>query len=231
MTASLKLKVVKKSRNRLFYSKFLYKATIQYVGINLAFTSKSITKFIEKVERRRTFPPTYFSKNYLTLDDCDLNRIETFINFFVKYKNSKEVTFLTDYGAIAIHTNNVDILNELGEIDSLIIVTEAVPPPADTLYFVKEPEFEYRVYLKGIRASLDLISTLSDFEKTYENSSDISYSLGLKNFCSSSQSTTNGKYLASNFYIDYNNYSNLIFMYLIFSNCLGKNYKLEKKPE
>jgi hypothetical protein len=76
-----------------------------------------------------------------------------------------------------------------------------------------------------------LISDLRDFSKRYEYSLDIQLCGALKDYVNSNRwGIRYRKYLTNNYFINYNDPSTLTLMHLLFNECLGKNYKLEKRP-
>jgi hypothetical protein len=152
------------------------------------------------------------------------------MDFYTKFNNNKEVTFLHD-SILGVYTSNVDIIQEILKIDSKLEVYEAITPPQKTMYFAKEPKYKYRVYLRSMRATESLIKSLDDFRNTYDNNG-VYLSGGLVSFINTSNWRKRfNSYLHGGFFIDFNENSMLTFMHLLIGECIGKTYKLEKRPE
>jgi hypothetical protein len=110
-------------------------------------------------------------------------------------------------------------------------VHEAVTPPEKVMYFAKEPKYKYRVYLKSKRVSDSLIDSLSGFCDTYKDK-NINVSNGLIKFINSEHWKRRiYSYLNNSFFIEFNDDSMITIMHLMMSECIGKTYKLEKRPE
>jgi hypothetical protein len=234
--ASLKLKINKQNRNKLYYTKFLYKAEFISHGIRFIFNSKNYKDCITRITRfndhalSNNWP--YGSHTIINLDKIDQLLFENVIAFHQKYQGTKQVTFLKSgfsHHGFTMYTNDVSILEELENIHYDIIITEAVTPPAEIMYFAKPPKYKYRVYLKSNKISVELNETLKNFHLKYHDKGDIWLSGGLTWYLTYKRRTTYS-YLPSSAFIDYNDEQTLTLMHLLFGECLRKSYKLEKRP-
>jgi hypothetical protein len=227
---SSKLKIKIQNPNKLFYSKFLYKAEFTSLGVRFIFRSKSIEDCIKRIERfnDNTINNTWYMPRSpsLRLDHLDLSTLKKVICFYKKYKDSKQVTFLRSgysHNVFSMYTNDVSILEELVDICSDTEIIEAVTPPSEIMYFAKEPPYKYRIYLKNKVFSQDTMSSLKTF---YMSNHDVFASSGLTHFVMQA----GRRYLPSGCFIDYNDEQTLTMMHLLFGECLRKSYKLEKRP-
>ncbi len=214
------MKTIQTSRNKLFYNKYRYKVSINLVGSRYLKHSRSYNDFAKKVTNLGYAIDAYLESRYKTLFD-----------FYKKYTDNKEVTFLRDYDSLGFYTSNETILNELLAMNLGLKVHEAIAPPDKVMYFAKEPQYKYRVYLKSKRVSDSLIDSLSGFCDTYKDK-NINVSNGLIKFINSEHWKRRiYSYLNNSFFIEFNDDSMITIMHLMMSECIGKTYKLEKRPE
>ena len=226
------MNITQTSRNKLFYNKFCYRVILKYLGVRFVSNTRDLDHFKRKINNARKNNSTAWYKTPVPkLTDINLDVCEKLIGFHNNYSCNKEVTFLHDNLALSVYTSNIDILKELYQIDNNIEIIQALPAPPAIMYFAKDPKFAYRVYLKGIRVNESLISDLRDFSKRYEYSHDIQVCSALKDYVNSTRwGIRHYNYLTNNYFINYNDPSTLTLMHLLFNECLGKNYKLEKRP-
>lgn len=219
------MKTILTNRNKLFYDKHKYKVLVDLPGARYFKWTRNFDKFIKQLTDRE----------YLDKHDCNdvilLDLYKKVMDFHNEFKSNKEVTFLHEYSFLGVYTSNVDIIQEILNIDPTFKVYEVVTPPQKIMYFAKEPQYKYRVYLKSKRVSDSLINSLTDFRNTYNNKG-VYISGGLMRFINTSLWKKRFySYLHGSFFIDFNDDSMLTFMHLLIGECLGKTYKLEKRPE
>ena len=165
------------------------------------------------------------------IDNYTEAKYRELFDFYKKYMDNKEVTFLRDYDSLGFYTSNQVILNELQVLNLGLRVYEAIPPPDKIMYFANEPQYKYRVYLKSKRVSESLIDSLSGFCDTYKDKG-INVSSGILRFIDSEHWKHRFySYLNNSFFIEFNDDSMITIMHLMMGECLGKTYKLEKRPE
>jgi hypothetical protein len=221
---SLKLRIKKQNRNKLFYDKFLYRAEFNSLGVRFIFKSETLKDCINRITR--------FNK----MRDIDVNKLDLpllgeTITFYNKYKDKKqEVTFLRSgysHSVFTMYTNDVSILEELVDISKDTEIIEAVTPPSEVMYFAKEPTYNYRVYLKSKLVSPETINCLRTFHMNNQDKGKVWLSNGISQFLG----RTKRGHLPTGCYIDFNDEQTLTQLYLLFGECLRKSYKLEKRPE
>ena len=226
------MNITQTERNKLFYNKFCYRVVLKYLGIRFISNCKDLDHFKRKIKNAKSRPDNHwYTLSVPKLTELNLELCEKLIDFYNQYSSNKEVTFLHDYASLTVYTSNLDIIRELYNLDNNLEITQALPSPPDIMYFAKEPKFAYRVYLKGVRVNESLISDLRDFGKRYEYSHDIQVCTSLNDYVNSPRWTKRYyNYLSNNYYINYNDPSTLTLLHLLFNECMGKNYKLEKRP-
>lgn len=214
------MKTVQTNRNKLFYGKYRYKASVKIIGSRYFKRTNTFSAFIQKITKIGYAIHTYEESKYRSVFD-----------FYKKYADNKEITFLREYDSLGFYTSSESILNELLVLNLGLKVNEAVVPPDKVMYFAKDPQYKYRVYLKSKRVSDSLIDSLSGFCDTYKDK-NINISSGLTNFIDSEHWKKRFySYLSNSFFIEFNDESMITIMHLIISECIGKTYKLEKRPE
>jgi hypothetical protein len=215
------MKTIQTSRNKLFYNRYRYKVSINIVGSRYLKNSRTYQDFANRVlSNRLTKPSTDLESRYRTVFD-----------FYKKYMDNTEVTFLRYYDYLGFYTSNETIIHELLVMNLGLKVHEAIAPPDKIMYFANEPQYKYRVYLKSKRVSDSLIDSLSGFCDTYKDK-NINVSNGLIKFINSEHWKRRiYSYLNNSFFIEFNDDSMITIMHLMMSECIGKTYKLEKRPE
>jgi len=214
----MKTKLVK--RNKLFYDKYKYKVDINLMGSRYLKRSLTYIDFI-----RRVTDMGYPNKDYATTY-CDL------FYFYKKYNNTKKVTFLHSWDFLGMYTSDETIINELLALNLGLKIQEAVIPPEKTMYFANEPQFKYRMYLKSKKVSDTLMDSLSGIVDRYTDSSTIHFSDGLTKFINSKHwKHRTYSYLNNSHFIEFNEDTMITILHLVVGECLGKTYKLEKRPE
>lgn len=226
------MNIIQIERNKLFYNKFCYRVVLKYLGIRFISNCKDLDHFKRKIKNAKSHRSIgWYRMPVPKLTELNLELCEKLIGFYNQYSSNKEVTFLHDHVSLSVYTSNLDIIRELYHLDSNLGITQAIPAPPQTMYFAKEPKFAYRVYMKGIKVTDSFIADLQNFTKRYEHSHDIQVCQALTRYIDSSHwKKRYYSYLSNNYFIDYNDPGTLTLMHLLFNECLGKNYKLEKRP-
>lgn len=181
---------------------------IDIPGIGIAYRTRYIKDF-----------PKHLRVEY------DTKLLKKFAKFFIKYKSSR-VDMFKGGTVITFYTNSVPRLNEIHRICDSLVVNESVSPPDNTMYFFREPKFKHRVYFKGRRVSDETKESLRAFVKNNENSDTILISHGIHSFLNMSLT----RYINAGCHVDFNDESMLSYLCLMFSECIGKQYVLEKRP-
>lgn len=239
----LKSQIKHQNRNKLFYGKYEYKAEVNSLAIRFIFRSKNANHCVTRIttynDRRLSSPWLRENDTKIDVSNLNLDLIEKVIAFYRKHKND-DVTFLRSgysHNVFSFYTNDISMLEEIADICPEVEFTRAIPPPDKVMYFSKEPPYQYRVYLKSKRVESELISTLTNFlqnnQATTHRSGGLGFFLIRHNLRGQGQYTNNLPpygYLPNNCFIDFQEEQTLTLMHLLFSDCLRKSYKLEKRP-
>jgi uncharacterized protein YeaO (DUF488 family) len=220
-------------RDDTYYGKYQYRLRVTVPGIRYAWYSD-----IEKLKKRLTDKGQKFFR--LRADEKqdiidNLPKIEAVINFKDSNKKVKDFTLRCEGDTAAVFGNDPQKLRDLvtqfgGDIqhDLTEVVTSSI---TGTKYFVNEPKYGYRVYLKSKRAPEGFKEELKKFLKT--NSKLLTPSPAMRNWISEKYVNSYwwNNYMSSYFFIDYNDESTLSYLALMYGEMLGKRYKLEKRPD
>ena len=217
-------------RASLYYNKFKYRARFYCKGITLAWFNNTLGEINEKI---RKYPSRFAGTNPDHILDFHAWKITT--------KKDKSATVRIEGEIASVFSNDLDLLKTLENIGCPVDYTEV----DDTIisgvkYFVREPKYKYRIYLKSRRVGDDFREKLEKFIERYKNTDTVIVPSGAlacwlredSQYVRGSWSYNWNKcYTSSNYFIDYNDESTITLFSLIFSGIVAKAYKLEKRPE
>jgi hypothetical protein len=217
-------------RASLYYNKFKYRARFHCRGITLAWFDYTEDEILERIKR-----------NHKRFIGANAKNILDFYNWKISTKKDKTATVRIEGEIASVFSNDLDLLKTLENIGCHVDYTEV----DDTIisgvkYFVKEPKFKYRIYLKSKRVSDDFREKLQKFIERYENTDTVIVPSGsLSRWLRDDSNYTRGSwsynwhncYTSSNYFIDYDDESTLTLFSLMFSGIVAKSYKLEKRPD
>jgi len=217
-------------RASLYYNKFKYRARFNCRGITLAWFAYTEEEILDKIKK---FPSRYTGTNSKHILD--------FYNWKLETKKNKTATVRIEGEVASVFSNDLDLLKTLENIGCHVDYTEV----DDTIivgvkYFVREPKYNYRIYLKSKRVNDEFREKMQKFIKRYENTSTVIVPSGaLTNWLSDDTNYVRGSwsyhwnknYTSTNYFIDYNDESTLTLFSLMFSGIISKSYKLEKRPD
>jgi hypothetical protein len=165
-------------------------------------------------------------------------------NYLIKYlynlidsltKNKAEVTFRYDYFQLSLFSNDVSLIQTLVDSGYNWKISRVQPSPDGVIYFsTKTPPGKYRTYFtpKANQYSEELKNYLS---RTPDVKLSPSWHRYIK-FVTDPNMSSMGGFSQHQWakkgirYLDYTDERNLMMMQLLFSDAVGKTYKLEKKP-
>ena len=217
-------------RSSLYYNKFKYRARFYCKGVTLAWFNYTETEMTDRIKK--------YSNRFA---GSNTKHILDFYNWKVSTKKSKTATVRIEGDIASIFSNDLDLLKTLEFIGCPVDYTEV----DDTIisgvkYFVKEPKYKYRIYLKSKRVTDEFRTKLQNFIQRYENTDTIIVPSGsLTRWLSDDHSYIRGSWAyswnkmwtSSNYFIDYNDESTITLFSLMFSGLISKSYKLEKRPD
>lgn len=220
-------------RSSLYYSKYTYRARVHCSGITLCWFCKDETD----IQKRANKHPKRWK-------NADVPTITKFFNWKSEQEKlkgpNKKATVRIEGNVASVFSNDLDLLKTLGSIGAPVdytIVDESVPQ--GTKYFVNQPKYKFRLYLKAKRVPEGFSDRLASFFKRYEGTSTkMSLSPSLKQWLKpipvmhlTSWATWKRTYCSSNFFVDYNDESTLTLFTLMFDGMIHRTYKLEKRPD
>jgi hypothetical protein len=222
MAASLKLKV--EEREILYYRKYMYKVSCIIPGAHYTYNVSTITEYKNKIDdlthhTKRT--PLFLPVDYGDIEFQNIDRLLKYINKFEK--NAKGM-MRREGRVVSFFSNDLNFLKKAPSVEPLVI-TEASLMPAGIKYFKRDVPASYRVYFKEGRVSSDIRNDILSY---IEKNEDIQGSKALMHWLHRPLHW-NHTWSSSNYYINYSETNQLTMMYLLFSEVIGKNYKLEKK--
>ena len=221
-------------RNKLYFGKYNYKASINLRGLSYTYYINSIEKYIDRIEKfknERTFAWRIHGDfndseaNYW--NSINFNLIKKFLDFKQAYSNYITIRIEKDYASI--FSNNLTVLQTLLELDHKASFYKANVYEAESLFFKKEPKYKHRVYFKSRKVKSEFAESILDYASRANNNLKISPAL-ISYLSNSNFSYYNYKMLHSSYYIDYNDESMLTIFHMLFPGMLGKVYNLKKHP-
>ena len=213
-----------------YYSKYNYRARLYCTGITLLWWCKSVEEIV-----------TLAAKNKKRYQNADLPSVQKFFEWKLANqgeKNNRTCNIRVEGNVASVFSNDLDLLKTLESIGCVVDYTEVDSTiPIGIKYFVKEPTFKYRFYLKSKRVEDDFVQKLNEFVNRYKDSdSKIVPSNALASWLQPinrirSWSSWKYRYCSSSYFLDYNEESMLSLFMLYFDNIVSKRYKLEKRPD
>jgi hypothetical protein len=140
--------------------------------------------------------------------------------------NGNKLQIRLEFDRVHFYSNDISLLETILTVSPNLDCYQALDlqVPAGIKYFSKQPKFQYRVYLRDVLLAENDYQDLKKFHYQYEYSSEFKFSPGLTYILKN-----NRRYIIK-YYIDCKTQTSMTHLYLLFSNILGKKYKLEKRP-
>jgi len=219
----------------LYYSKYQYRARVYANGIylcNFRSTREEFEKTLKKHKKHSS--------------DVNIDMLVKFAQWKNKQKIDKkgQFTIRIENNIASIFSNDLYFLKELQSIGLNVDYTAIEDVvPVGKKYFVNEPKFKHRIYLKSKRVSDEFPEKLQAmFDRYSGTGTQISPSVALRNWTSSHDAfpsmissyysnSWRSRYCSSHFFIDYNDESFITLFALMFDGMISKKYALLKQPE
>ena len=219
MTVLFKLKV--EDRPQLYYAKFKYKLVIKETNLSFANYATSMADFGKATEKAKI--QRFWKQPIPNTGNEDV--IEAIIDYRLKYESDDRVSLRKEGDSLTIYTNEIFIINDAYSFAPAAKLVEANAMPTGVMIFKREPPAKFRVYLSGGQVSSDFRDEmLSHLAKTPDMKPSKSFDRWLHYTYRYAHVWT-----YSSHYLDFNQDSDLMMLYLLFTGAFGKNYKLEKK--
>lgn len=218
------------ARTTLYYGKYTYKATIHVKGAGLLWHVKTIDDIdINKISR--------YQRN--RFKDADFSALKQYMQWKIdSTTNKKEFRVRSEGSKISVFSNDIDYLRTLDTALSTTIkyyqVEDAIA--RDTKYFVKEPKYKHRIYLKTKRVPPEFGKTLHEMCERYAGTAnEICPSSATRRWLNACLNVTTQawytNYCSSGYSFDFNDESTVSLFSLMFPGMISRVLKLEKRPE
>lgn len=213
-----------------YWDKFKYRARCKIPGVRFTYWAKNIDEWKDRVTKGHGI---YHSKLSDTEKQLMLNHaqmIEKFIELKNELKKTKQGTIRIEGDTTAVFSNDLTFLHSLQTWMNNVDYTEVQKSQfAGIKYFVNEPKYKFRIYLRSKRVESSLSKELKEFFKK-QNSLNPSKALNLwVNLMQSHQ--WKSRFISSSYFIEYNDEATLSYLALMYPDILGRRYKLEKRPD
>lgn len=223
MTASLKLKV--EEREKLYYSKYSYKAVCRVRGAYYTDHVTTIDQYKDKIhnlkkEVRRNL--IYIPDG---LNDVDYHDIDELIRYINRFEKNDKGSVRREGNSISFFSNDLAFLKKAPSTLAPIKFYQAVLLPDGVKYFKRDVPAPYRVHFKESRIATSIKQDIISF---IEKNNGVEGSSSLMRWLHY-QHRWDQIWCTKTFYINYTEPSQLTMMHLLFPEVIGKNYKLEKK--
>jgi hypothetical protein len=223
MTVSLKLKV--EQRERLYYNKYAYRAVCHVPGAYYTDKAKTIGEYRDIIDKFYTQMLRYPMYTPKTMTDIDYNNIELLINYNNNFKKNNKGTTRREGNNLSFYSNDLDLLKTAPSTSKPLKIYQADVLPDGIKYFKRSVPAPFRVHLKETRVNTELRQDIFD----YINKSDGVEGSGALMIWLTRTPSWPQVWSNKSFYINYTDSSQLTMMHILFSEIIGKNYKLEKK--
>lgn len=215
----------------LYFGKFNYRARVHMIGAYLCSYATKKEDFQKRIKI-----------NKKTMAGAKVDELVLFADWKNTQKKEKksDITFRIEGQSASVFSNNLEFLRELESLGFNVDFTAIEDVvPVGIKYFVNEPKFKYRIYLKSKRVSEDFPKKLKNMFDRYKGTgTKISPSPSLNDWLTERGTPSLGGYLSwkrsycsSHYFIEYNDESFITIFALTFTGIISRKYTLEKRPE
>lgn len=222
-------------KDSLFYNKYKYRLRMHVDGVRYTYWCNTTQDLKDKINGNHK--RSYFS---IKPQDADIvfkniNALNAFIEINNERKTEKNYTVRLEGNRVSIFSNDLDQLKNMekriGSKYKLDYTEAHTHGFSGVKYFVNEPKYKYRIYLKSKRINEsifnDLIDTLKKQKKIYP-------SKALQKWLNRDESRYHSwsfLWTSSGHFMEYDEESTYSYLSLVHGDILGKKYKLEKRPD
>jgi hypothetical protein len=159
------------------------------------------------------------------MTDTDYDNIELLINYNNDFKKNNKGTTRREGNSLAFYSNDLDLLKTAPSTSKPLKIYQAEVLPDGIKYFKRKVPAPFRVHLKETRVNTELRQDIVDYiNKTAGVEGSGALMIWLTRTSSWPQ-----VWSTKSFYINYTDSSQLTMMHILFSEVIGKNYKLEQQ--
>ncbi len=224
------------NRDKLFHSKFRFKATFTVVGARYLSVDSTYDGVVEKVNqiKNRHFSsgfPRYVEEMKHELVTIDWQEIQHVTDWLATIDRTEIRATFAYNKKVTIFFNDASVLATLKCSAPILLEEAKIVIPTGTKW-LKNPSYKYRVYFREYRIDdPELKQNLNTFLNANPSVKPSNATLTWLNTTNRSSRPWYLNYCRSSYYLEYDEPKYLFVMKLKFNTILGKEYKLEKKPE
>lgn len=224
---SSKLKVEK--RNKLYFNKYKYRATLRIKGAAYTYYIQDIETFIARTEKLKDsrYGVRVMKNDWKEYwEEIDYNQISQFITWR-NMVNKEKCMYRIQGDRVSFFSNDLSLLETLSCISDNIKYTtiECFGTP-DIMYFKKEPKYKYRTYFRSKRIPKDFSDNVRNLKNMY---AALNFSKGI--FTSLFHNNWHPyRYIHGSYFVEYNDEQMITILGMWFPDMLAKTYKLAKQP-
>jgi hypothetical protein len=221
--ASLKLKV--EQRERLYFNKFVYRAVTTVPGAHYTYKVKTIDEYKKEIKEFHTITHRYPMYMPLKITDKMYNDIEILINYINDFEKNSKGTIRREGNNVTFYSNDLDLLKKAYSVTKPLKIYQADVLPDGIKYFKRSTPANFRVHFREAKVNTDIKQDILSY---IERTDGAEASSALVRWLKSSNRWQHS-WCSKNYFINYNDSSQLTMMHLLFPEVLGKNYKLEQQ--
>jgi hypothetical protein len=227
-------------RDILYYNKYKYRAQLNIYGLRRASFCSTIEKLIDRLEYRTTSNDrisiyyTELPKNEIELIYANIDKLSKYMDWLNARKKDKIATIRVEQNNASIFSNDLSLLHTLydifdGDTEKVIISEAKCTEFVGIKTFVNEPKHKFRVHMRNKVVNSDFRIGVS---KIFTNNNKSLFPSPAFNTWLDNDllHTWRHRYMASSYFVDYDDESMLSYLALMYGEFLGKRYKLEKRP-
>jgi hypothetical protein len=159
------------------------------------------------------------------MTDTDYDNIELLINYNNNFKKNNKGTTRREGNSLAFYSNDLDLLKMAPSTSKPLKIYQAEVLPDGIKYFKRKVPAPFRVHLKETKISSEIKKDILSY---IERTDGVEASSALLTWLKRTHMWAH-TWCSKTFYINYNDGSQLTMMHMLFSEVIGKNYKLEQQ--
>lgn len=221
-------------RDEIYYNKYEFRMRVQIPCVRYVWWCKTPKDLDQKIiGKSKKFGS--IRKEDLSTVVANSDAIKSVIRIQADRKKSKNLGVRIEGNTASFFSMDLtalqDIEKQIGSTYDYDYTQVQTAPYAGIKYFVNEPKYKFRVYLKSRRVEDNFHV---EFRDTMQRTKSLNPSPALRRWYNNDTKRYGIWYFrwtSSAHFIDYDDESTLSYLALMHGEILGKKYKLEKRPE
>ncbi len=212
-------------RERLYYNKYVYRAVTVVPGAHYTYKIKTIDEYKNEIADFRTNMrrfPLYMPPN---VTDEIYDDIEILINYINDFEKNDKGSIRREGNNVVFYSNDLDLLKKAHSVTKPLKIYQAEVLPDGIKYFKRSVPANFRVHLKETKLNSEVKEDILSY---IERTDGVEASNAMYSWLKRPHKW-NHVWCSKNYYINYNDSSQLTMMHLLFPEAIGKNYKLEQQ--